>query len=52
MNFGLSKQIKLINKLMNKFINFDYIILIFIIKLISKKQKPEILCINVDLHLA
>ncbi len=48
MNFGLSKQLKLINK----FINLDYIIIIFIIKLISKKQKPEILCINIDLHLA
>ncbi len=48
MNFGLSKQLKLINK----FINLDYIIIIFIIKLISKKQKTEILCINIDLHLA
>ena len=48
MNFGLSKQLKAINK----HFNFDYFILFFILKLISKKKKYEILCINVDLHIA
>ena len=56
MNLGLSKQLKCINKCINKCIdkhfNFDYFILFFILKLISKKKKYEILCINIDLHIA
>lgn len=48
MNFGLLKQIKCINK----WVNFDYIILFLILKLISKKKQYEILCIDVDLHIA
>lgn len=47
MNLGLSKQLKAINK----HFNFDYFILFFILKFISKKKKYEILCINIDFHI-